>query len=358
MSRRFISGTRLSRLCLCAALALAPVFLASPAAAQQTEMRPLLDRLDRMERELNLLQRQVYQGRVRPGAPAPGPGALAPGPEAAGLKPSIAARMEVRLSELDSELRTLTGKVEEMTFALDQLRARIEKLVGDVDLRLSMLEQSATTGRTGDVGSAVAEGVPVGAFEGEGGSGRMLEKHGTRGAAGTQLGAAVPGAPAGAGTQLGAAIPGERAEEAPSPPTEMAAAMSVLPEGTPREQYDHVFARLRQADYAAAERGLRAFVAVHPDDALAENAQYWLGETYYVRSDYANAAVVFAEGFQKFSDGSKAPDNLLKLGMSLARLGETEQACKVLGELQKKFAASPPNIRERATKEQTRIGCE
>ena len=331
-SKRFIPGMRPLRLFLCAALAVAPVFLASPAAAQGTELRPLLDRLDRMERELNLLQRQVYQGRVRPGA-------TAPSPEATGLKPSVATRMEVRLGELESELRTLTGKVEEVSFAMDQLRTRIEKLVGDVDVRLGMLEQSAATGQTGEVAAAATEGVAVGTLAAEGGPGRVL-------------------AEGGAVTRLGAPVPVDVAEEAPSPPDEMAAAVSVLPEGTPREQYDHVLAQLRQADYAAAEKGLRAFITTHPEDVLVENAQYWLGETYYVRSDYANAAVVFAEGYKKHTDGPKALDNLLKLGMSLARLGETEQACKVLGELGKKFPDATSDIRDRAAREETRIGCE
>lgn len=329
-------GARLWRLCLCAGLAFAPVFLAPPAAAQRTELRPLLDRLDRMERELNLLQRQVYQGRVTGGEPAATAEA-----EATGLNPKVAARMEVRINQLETELRTLTGKAEEISFALERLQANVEKLAGDVDLRLGLLEKAGAGEGRDLVAGTVGEG-PVEA-----------EAEALAGAPMTE--AAGPGGP---GAEPGTAMAAGPAVEAPPPPEEGAMTAAALPGGTPREQYDRVLAQLRQADYAAAERGLRAFIDAYPDDALAENAQYWLGETYYVRSDYANAAVVFAEGFQKATDGPKAPDNLLKLGMSLARLGETEKACKVLTELRNKFPDAGGGIHDRAAKEKTRIGCE
>ncbi len=321
-------GKAITGLCVGVAFVLAAALWPAPAAAQRTELRPLLDRLDRIERELNLLQRQVYRGRA-----APAPAGEAREAATPGLSPNVAARMEVRISELDSELRNITGRVEETSFALDQLETRLEKLVGDVDVRLSALEQSVAT-----AGMARA---PAGAPEG--GPGEALAAEGA--------------VPAEAGPVPGPAPIGEYGVRPLVPPAEVATA-AVLPADTPKEQYDHALSLLRQANYEAAEKALAAFIGAHPDDELVENAQYWLGETYYVRSDYANAAVTFAEGFQKFSDGSKAPDSLLKLGMSLANLGETEQACKVFAELQKKFSDAPLNIRVRANRETQNLGCE
>ena len=97
-----------------------------------------------------------------------------------------------------------------------------------------------------------------------------------------------------------------------------------MPEGTPQQQYDYAFGLLRQANYAGAEEAFSAFLVENPDHTLAGNAKYWLGETYYVRGNYQQAAVTFAEGFESYPDNSKAPDNLLKLGMSLASLGSTQ----------------------------------
>ncbi len=325
--QRTVSGKVLSGLYLCVGLVIAAAFWPAPAAAQRTEVRPLLDRLDRVERELNLLQRQIYRGRVAP-MPAPAPaGASAPG-----LSPNVATRMEVRLNELESELRNVTGQAEEVSYAVEQLRTRIEKLVSDVDLRLSALEQSAALAR-------VAE-APAGA----GGPGEAL--------------AAVGPAMAEPGPVPGAPPVGEFGVRFLTPPAEVATAPAFMPTGTPEEQYDSALKLLRQADYGAAERALKAFIDGYPDDKLAENAQYWLGETFYVRSDYANAAAVFAKGFQKFSKGAKAPDSLLKLGMSLGNLGEMEEACTVFASLEQKFPDAPLNVRVRATREKKNLGCE
>ena len=57
---------------------------------------------------------------------------------------------------------------------------------------------------------------------------------------------------------------------------------------------------------------------------LAGNAQYWLGETHYVRRDYKAAATAFLNGYTTFENSPKAPDSLLKLGMTLVVMGEKE----------------------------------
>src|SRR5262249_27511907 len=106
-----------------------------------------------------------------------------------------------------------------------------------------------------------------------------------------------------------------------------------LPGATPDEQYQYAFDLLRQTKYDEAEKALHTFVDEYPENPLAGNASYWLGETYFVRQDYNNAALTFAQGFQKYPKSGKAPDTLLKLGISLAALGETADACKALREL-------------------------
>ena len=77
---------------------------------------------------------------------------------------------------------------------------------------------------------------------------------------------------------------------------------------------------LRQANWEQAQLAFQAFLDEYPSDPLSGNAKYWLGETYYARGDYREAAVTFAEGFQTYPNSQKAPDNLLMLGMSLVGL--------------------------------------
>src|SRR5690606_18083701 len=107
---------------------------------------------------------------------------------------------------------------------------------------------------------------------------------------------------------------------------------------TPEQQYEQAISlMLRDQDFPAAEAALRGFIEAHPGHELTGNAQYWLGETYYVRGDYERAAFAFAEGFQKYPSGQKAADNLLKLGMSLGQLGKTAEACTAFDQLLQSF---------------------
>lgn len=134
-------------------------------------------------------------------------------------------------------------------------------------------------------------------------------------------------------------------------------APSPLPSGSTSEQYNVAFGLLKQADYPAAEEALKTFIAHHPNDPLAGTAQYWLGETYYQRSRYAEAASAFAEGFKNYPKGAKAPDDLLKLGMSLARADQRQNACVAFAQLDRDFPHPGSAIKDRVTAEKKRLGC-
>lgn len=343
-ARAGIRGTLLAA--LIAVLGLGVVARPAPAPAQDVDVedyRPLLDRLDRLERDLNLLQRQVYRGKVQAGG-APGGGTT----ETA-ISPNAVADMQVRVSAFESELRSMTGRMEEVRHNLDQLGARLDKLVADVDTRLSAMEQNIANMRRGGTGPIA--GAAPGPGQGPSSSTAAMSGEFTP-AGGAEDGTLPVQLPSDA--TAGAAL---RAPAGTS--TEVAAAEGgLLPQGTPLEQYQYARSLLAKADYPAAERTLKAFIQAYPEHDLTENAEYWLGETYYVRSDFTNAAVTYADGYKKYSKGSKAPDNLLKLGLSLANLGETGQACKAFAEIEKKFPDARPDILERAAAEREQRGCQ
>src|SRR3546814_791628 len=119
-------------------------------------------------------------------------------------------------------------------------------------------------------------------------------------------------------------------------------ARAKLPPGSPQEQYNYAYKLLVQSDYADAEGAFREFLGAHPQDPLAGNAQYWLGETFYVRQQYEQASAAFLTGYQNYPKGAKASDSLLKLGMSLAALKQNPEACAALGQMSKQFPAAPP----------------
>ena len=92
---------------------------------------------------------------------------------------------------------------------------------------------------------------------------------------------------------------------------------------TPQEQYDRAFGLLRQANYDAAEKAFKGFIDKNPNDKLLDNAKYWYAETLYVRGAFYDAAVAFADAYQQNPKGTKAPDSLLKLAMSLGNRNKT-----------------------------------
>lgn len=167
------------------------------------------------------------------------------------------------------------------------------------------------------------------------------------------------------GADQAAGLPeGQGGPESLLPPSESGAAggeppslMAALPSGDAQSLYEQGYGALLQKDYAGAEGSFRQLVDSYPDDPLAGNAQYWIGETYYARGEYKNAADAFLKGYKKYKSGQKAPDTLLKLGMTLAELGQKDAACSTFGELKTKFPAAPENIREEAKSERKKAGC-
>ena len=127
---------------------------------------------------------------------------------------------------------------------------------------------------------------------------------------------------------------------------------------SPEDSYELAYQMLRRADYGEAEMALRAFIENYPDHDLAGNAFYWLGETFYVRDDYEQAAVAFARGYRNFPTGSKAPDNLLKLGISFRGMNQNAEACHTFAKLKLDHSDAPAVIMVRLEQERAKAGCQ
>ena len=127
--------------------------------------------------------------------------------------------------------------------------------------------------------------------------------------------------------------------------------------GDPKQLYETAYGYLLQQNFKNAQTAFSEFLDLYPNDPLAGNAQYWLGETYYVRRKYRSAANAFLKGYQNYAKSNKAPDNLLKLSMSLDRLGQKDAACSSYLELQEKFPRAPAHVRNKARSEIRRLGC-
>jgi tol-pal system protein YbgF len=133
---------------------------------------------------------------------------------------------------------------------------------------------------------------------------------------------------------------------------------SLAEDDTPPQQlYERAYGYLLQKDYGTAETNFESFLKRHPTHQLAGNAQYWLGESFFVRGQYRPAATAFLKGYQDYAKSQKAPESLLKLAMSLQRLGQKDAACSSFTEFASKYPSPPSHIKTLAQNERQRSGC-
>jgi tol-pal system protein YbgF len=239
---------------------------------------------------------------------------------------------EVRLGALEDRIRELNGRIEELSNSLNQMKQQYDRLSSDIDVRFSQMQQAPASAATAPAPPQVKP--PPGAAD----PSQPASRSGTLGT-------------------LGSPAPAPTAPQPPAPGPQTASVEGNLPAGTAADQYNYAMGLLSQANYPAAEQAMRAIVQRWPNDRLAGNAQYWLGETFYARKDYGNAATAFAQGYEKYPKSEKAPDDLLKLGMSLANLNQKADACRAYARLQRDFPSPAQSVKDRLASEKQRAGC-
>ncbi|MCG8491874.1 MAG: tol-pal system protein YbgF [Sneathiellales bacterium] len=331
--------------------------LASSVQAQSSDVQALLDRINRLEADLNNVQRKVFQGQDVP-APSVSSSSSTVVPQG-----EAAALLSSRLDSLEEEQRGFTGSLEEVTFKVDQLKNRLDKLILDIDFRLSDIErrlnggQSLPLANSGPAGQAGSEGNA--AQTAQGGStatGQTASNTADGLPKGTQLLGTLR-VPKDGGQPLATTskTPGVTPPATPSA-SETAAAPSVA-NLSPAEQYNQAIALIRKDDYAGAEAAFTSFLEQNSQHSLAGNAQYWLGETHYVRGDYPNAASAFLNGYQNYPQSSKGADNLLKLAMTLGRMEQKDEACVTFQQLEKQYKNLASRLKRIAGREKQKFGC-
>jgi tol-pal system protein YbgF len=136
-----------------------------------------------------------------------------------------------------------------------------------------------------------------------------------------------------------------------------AALATLAPSRSPRDEYDLAYGYVLRKDYALAENAFRSFLSKYPDDRLVGDATYWLGESMFQRQRFRDAAEAFLNVSTKYESIAKAPDALLRLGQSLAALGEKDAACASLGEVLRKFPRASAGVKQGVEREQKRVRC-
>ena len=247
----------------------------------------------------------------------------------------------LKLTEIENQFRDLTNKFEEINFKLDKLSNRLTKLQSDNQLRFEQVEK--TMGNVVSTGAATL-------------SENISEED-----------KILPGTsePQDLGSisykDMTTSETTQQTQSVDSTSTVLLESVEssekLLPQDSPEKQYEFATSFLKVGDYNTAERALKEFVQTNPNHKLAGNAQYWFAETFRIRQLYVDAASAYLEGYQKYPKSEKAPDNLLKLGVSLVQIGEKDQGCMMITSLKKEYPEASQSILQKAKYEEKKFEC-
>jgi tol-pal system protein YbgF len=309
--------------------------------AQSTESSS--SRMERLEEQFVDLQVMVgtLESLLRSG-PAPQQAPMTPAPPS--ISGGDASEVGSRVSALETQIAALTAQLEQMARQLNAMQGQ----TSGAPPSLPPMQQNEAPGRQGDAGSAN----PAAGFEEQNPGTNFTTQTIPNGGANTGSGAQQAGSQAHAWPESLTPLPSDVESGAIQSPSTAA-----LPASDAKALYEQGYGSLMQRDYEKAEAAFREFVSSFPSDPLAGNAQYWIGESYYQRGRYKDAADAFLKGYKSYRSNQKAADSLLKLGMSLAALGQKDAACSSFDELKTKYPAAEDDVRQTAASERQKAGC-
>ena len=273
----------------------------------------------------------------------------------------------LRLERLETQIRQLTGTIEQLQFRNQQLEGQIRRMQEEAAPRPGAQVRpqnpssapAASPARRGDAFDPVQNPNAPGVPHTLGSLGAPAGAPSVNGDAGEQPFGVPGGRGGGAPLDLATVGPpsGPVPQSARSAVAGGAALATLAPSQTPRDEYDLAHGYVLRKDYALAEEAFRSFLSKYPDDRLVGDATYWLGESMFQRQRFRDAAEAFLNVSTKYESIAKAPDALLRLGQSLAALGEKEAACASLAEVLRKFPRASAGVKQGVEREQKRARC-
>ncbi len=146
-------------------------------------------------------------------------------------------------------------------------------------------------------------------------------------------GYAPPTAPPGAAIPPQAETPPATHGQPAPPAPPVARTMPPTATGTAQTDFEAALGELREGRHARAIAGFQRFLSAYPNSDQAGDAQYWLGESYYLGRDYGAAKDAFINLGVRYPESARLPDALLKLGYLYGEAGEANRAREVLQKL-------------------------
>lgn len=352
------------------------------AVAQTNDVQVLQSQIRSIRLEIADLQKMVFKGEAPERLPQTTSSGTAP-------TSSQIGQLQGKLQAMEEQLRDVTGQYEVLDNRARRMEGRLDKLITDIDFRLSELERRispngntvSTAQQTNSSPIVNNQGTTIISSQGTEQGIATNNAPNTLGTlSGTQLQAyqdgTLPGQKAGgqviattnvrasdpvitSDTTAAAITPGAVATTQDLPETEGTNMVVTTAEryASPEEEYKAAYQKLLQHDFDGAESAMQNFIDGNTDHPLTGNAMYWIGETYYARKEYGEAAGAFAKTYEHNPKGRKAPDSLLKLGMSLSQVGQTESACLTYAELLSSHPDANKIILRRAEEKRVAQNC-
>ncbi len=288
--------------------------------------------LEKIQRDVNTLEKAVYSGSNQFNNQQTNDFDL----DTKNNSEDVLTRHLLKLSEIENQFQELTNKFEEINFKLDKLSNRLSKVQADNQMRFQGLEGTLSQNGSNQKILKKSENFLPGSSQPQD-LGSLSYKDSTSSETSQQT----------QSIDTTATIVTEtfQAEE------------KILPNETPKKQYEFATSFLKVGDYSTAERAFREFVVTNPEHDLAGNAQYWYAETFRIRQLYTDAASAYLEGYQKYPKGEKAPINLLKLGVSMVQIGEKDQGCKMINGVEKQYPEANQSVIQKAKYESQKFEC-
>jgi tol-pal system protein YbgF len=291
-------------------------------------MNELLDKLDKIQKDIQTLEKAVYT--KNPNLPS----------DNISLNEAL-TRQLTKISELEKQIQQMTHRYEENSYQLQQLSDKLNKVSNDNQLRLQQLENNKFASDKVSSPKEVIEEKKI-----------SLPKMNDKNILNKEE---VDEISDDGDNSLKDKSVGSESIKLKEKSNKAQA--KILPKASVAERYKFAMNIMKSGDFEKAEIAFKEFVDAHSKHELAGSAQFWYGETFYIRQLYEDAAVAFLDGYQKYPNSPKAPENLLKLGVTLAELGETEQGCKMIANLKKAYPKTDASILQKSSYEKKRFNC-
>ncbi len=310
---------------LFAALLLSTSLIAAPAMAQSKKELAAVD--------AQLAQRlSTLESRMLTGDPA-------------------AERLMQKMDALETSMRTLRGEVEQLRFERDSLLQQVQAMAGDTAINQDLINRmkihlDAVDLVASEQRAAPVQSDPYASRTYGGGAGTVIQSNPAP-LMDTQTYSSQPVMPE-SGTL----------SQVPSAPVYREQTIGVQESYNDVSQLSKVGqTKLAEGDFSGAQTAFKQYLQFNPDAPDAGEVNFWLGESYFVRGGYADAADAYITSMRKDPKGVKAPDAMVRLAAALGKLGNKAEACQTLATFPAQFPSASASTKEKARVEAARTGC-